>query len=142
MKYILDTNICIYWLKGHIKIEQKILDVGFENIGTTIITIAELYYGAYKSKKVETNLENLRKLEDKIHILQTSKRAGEHFGKTKAILEEKGKIIEDADILIASIVFTNNSILFTNNPSHFERIEGLQVENWMKDDVSKRNKNN
>jgi len=53
MKYILDTNICIYWLKGNTKIEQKILDVGLENIGTTIITIAELYYGAYKSKKVE-----------------------------------------------------------------------------------------
>jgi len=84
MKYILDTNICIYWLKGNIEVEKKILDVGFENVGTTIITIAELYYGAYKSKKVDRNLESLRELERQIYILQTSKRVGEHFGKTKA----------------------------------------------------------
>ena len=129
MKYILDTNICIYCLKGNTEIEKKILDVGFDNVGTTIITIAELYYGAYKSKKVDSNLESLRELEGQIYVLQTSKRVGEHFGKAKATLEKKGEIIEDADILIASIVLINDSVLVTNNPSHFERIEGLQIEN-------------
>ncbi len=138
MKYILDTNICIYWLKGNTEIEKKILDVGFDNVGTTIITIAELYYGAYKSKKVDSNLESLRELEGQIYVLQTSKRVGEHFGIVKATLEKKGEIIEDADILIASIVLINNSVLVTNNPSHFERIEGLQIENWMKDDKNKK----
>ena len=132
MKYILDTDICIYWLKGNADIEQKILDVGFENVATTIITMAELYYRAYKSKKVERNLEGLRRLEDKITMLQTSKEVGEHFGKTKAMLEKNGRVIEDADILIASIVSLNNSILVTNNLDHFRRIEGLQLEAWLR----------
>ncbi len=50
MNYVIDTNICIYWLKGSKTVEERILDVGFENMATTIITLAELYYGAYISE--------------------------------------------------------------------------------------------
>jgi len=131
MKYIIDTNICIYWLKGNKTIERKILDIGFRSIGTTIITLAELYYGAYKSTKVESNLENLQKLEAEVEILNTSSEVGKDFGKIKAHLERKGEIIEDADILIASIVLSNKAILVTNNQRHFRRIEGLQTEDWI-----------
>lgn len=130
MKYIIDTNICIYWLKGNKTIEKKILGMGFENIGTTIITLAELYYGAYKSAKVEANLENLQRLETEIEILQTSSEVGKHFGNIKADLVKMGEIIEDADILIASIVMDNKAVLVTNNQRHFGRIEGLLTENW------------
>lgn len=130
MKYIVDTNICIYWLKGNKTIEKKILGIGLDSIGTTIITLSELYYGAYKSTKVEANLENLQKLETEIEILQTSSEVGKHFGNIKADLVKKGEIIEDADILIASIVIDNKAVLVTNNQRHFGRIEGLQTENW------------
>lgn len=128
MKYVLDTDICIYWLGGNTSIENQILELGFEDIGTTIITLAELYYGAYKSTKIERNLRNLQKLENEIEIFHTSSEVGKHFGNIKADLERRGEIIEDADILIASIVLSNDSILVTNNSRHFGRIGALQIE--------------
>ncbi len=49
MTYILDTNICIYWLKGNKNIEAKALEVGLETLSISFITLCELYFGAYKS---------------------------------------------------------------------------------------------
>jgi tRNA(fMet)-specific endonuclease VapC len=56
MKYLLDTNICVYWLKGNKHIEQKVLSGGIDNIFVSFITASELYYGAYKSERVDENL--------------------------------------------------------------------------------------
>ena len=52
------------------------------------------------------------------------------FGELKAKLEKSGKTIDDMDLLIGSTALTHNLILVTNNISHFERIEGLEIENW------------
>ncbi|HKZ57567.1 MAG TPA: PIN domain-containing protein [Thermodesulfovibrionales bacterium] len=49
MNYLLDTDICVYWLKGSEKIEQRVLDVGLDDVAISFITMSELYYGAYKS---------------------------------------------------------------------------------------------
>jgi len=49
MTYLLDTNICVYWIKGNIDIEKKALDIGLDNIYTSFLTLSELYYGAHKS---------------------------------------------------------------------------------------------
>jgi len=57
--------------------------------------------------------------------------SAEAFGRFKSKLRSEGKIIEDFDILIASIAFVNNCILVTNNPNHFERIDELKIENWV-----------
>ncbi|MFA4955628.1 MAG: hypothetical protein WC556_01480 [Candidatus Methanoperedens sp.] len=54
----------------------------------------------------------------------------EMFGKIKVVLINKGDIIDDADIFIAACALTENAILVTNNEKHFERIEGLKLENW------------
>ncbi len=83
------------------------------------------------SARVDTNLMNLQRLENEIAVLNTSSDVGKHFGRIKSILEKKGEIIEDADILIASIVMDNGAILVTNNQRHFGRIEGLRTENWV-----------
>jgi len=53
------------------------------------------------------------------------------FGKIKARLKKEGKLVNDADLLIASIVIANNGVLVTNNTAHFERILGLKLENWL-----------
>ena len=55
MKYLLDTNICVYWLKGNEHIEQKILSVGLDNVALSFLFVSELYYGVYKSHRVESN---------------------------------------------------------------------------------------
>ena len=129
-KYILDTDTCIYWLNGDRRVEKKILATALENVFITVITECELFYGAYKSARVDKNLEVLKALRGKIKTIQTSADVAPLYGKIKANLEQIGKTLDDADLLIACIVLASKGILVTNNTGHFNRIPGLQIENW------------
>lgn len=70
MKYMLDTDICVYWLKGNVSIEEKAMLAGFDNIRVSFITVSELYYGAYKSQRVKENLQVIETFEDKLEIAE------------------------------------------------------------------------
>ncbi len=131
MNYVLDTDICIYWLNGNKRIRDKIMRIGTDSLRTTIITVAELRYGAYNSQKVEENLININKFLRKVRIIGLGKRAAERFGEIKAELRKKGELIGDFDIAIASITLNHKGILITNNIEHFKRIAGLHCENWL-----------
>lgn len=69
MIFLLDADIIIYWLKGSRIISDKILTLGYNNISSSIITRAELYYGAFKSLNKEKNLKNIKNLSEKIQLL-------------------------------------------------------------------------
>jgi tRNA(fMet)-specific endonuclease VapC len=129
-KFILDTDTCIYWLKGNKNIEKNIVKNGLENIFVTIITECELFYWAFKSAKKERNLAVVEELKRKIRTLHTIEGISYLYGKVKSDLEVKGQTLDDADLLIASIALANNIILVTNNTGHFKRINGLKLENW------------
>jgi len=129
-KFVLDTDTCIYWLKGNKNIERNIVKNGLENVFITIVTECELFYGAFKSTKKEKNLAVIEELKEKIWILHTIEGISYHYGKIKSELETKGQPLDDADLLIASISLANNRVLVTNNTEHFERIRGLRLENW------------
>lgn len=131
MNYLLDTDTCIYWLKGNEDIEGKALEVGLPKIFISFITLSELYYGAYKSKKVEQNLVNIGLLKNKLGFMDSNKSMCDIFGKLKATLEKDGKIIDDADLFIAACALEDGATLVTNNERHFKRIKGLKVENWV-----------
>ncbi|VAX36985.1 VapC toxin protein [hydrothermal vent metagenome] len=131
MTYLVDTDIIIYWLKGNSCIEQTALDVGLENISFSIISKAELFFGAYKSTYVKQNLDSISVLSQKIVLLPFDELAAEHFGRIKNFLRQAGIILADADIMIASIALANNLTLITNNTKHFSRINDLKVSNWM-----------
>ena len=131
MKYLLDTNICIYLLNGDKSLKKKVKETGVFSLAISTATLAELYFGAYYSKRVEENLKRITAFKKHLTIFSDSEQSAEVFGKLKSILKSKGNIIEDFDLLIASIAFTNNCILVTNNPKHFQRIKELQIENWM-----------
>ncbi len=107
------------------------MSVGITNISFSIISKAELYYGAFKSEFEQKNLNNIEKISEKIPVLHFDDTAAENFGKLKAGLSIQGKLITDADIMIASIALTNNMTLVTNNHNHFRRIKELQTENWL-----------
>lgn len=132
MKYLIDTDTIIYWLKGNQEIEEKARQVGLEVIGFSIISKAELYYGAYYSAYTEKNLENIKLLENSLQIINFTDEAARIFGYLKADLKKSGNIISDADIMIASITLANDLILVTNNTKHFHRIYDLKLENWIK----------
>jgi len=106
------------------------MSVGLDRIGYSIISKAELYYGAYNSKRIQKNLENLSKVDDVLTLVYLEEVAAEWFGKIKAELKQKGNLIMDADILIASTAIANDLVLVTNNTDHFKRIPMLKLDNW------------
>ncbi len=131
MKYLLDTNICVYWLKGNEHIEQKILSVGLDNVALSFLNVSELYYGAYKSQRVDANLTLIRQLTDQLNVVESDEAISEMFGEMKATLEKAGTIIDDADLFIAACAKVHGLTLVTNNVKHFRRIKGLRLENWV-----------
>lgn len=137
MKFILDTDTCVYLLNGNPSLKKKVEEVGVFSLAISNSVLAELYFGAYNSKKVEDNLKRINLFKKNLTILSDSEESALQFGKIKADLRSKGKIIEDFDIVIASIAIVNSCILITNNTDHFERIDDLQIENWLIDNSSK-----
>lgn len=130
MKYLLDTNICIYWFKGLSSIKTKIDSIDIDDITVSLITIGELLYGAHNSNNIEKNLLKISEFEDSIGVLPIDRDCLEAYAKIKSKLRSEGKILDDFDILIAATALVNNCIIVTNNTKHFERIDGLSIENW------------
>lgn len=128
-KYLLDTNICAYFLSGKFNLEAKIDEVGFENCLVSEISIAELKYGVAKSTYKEKNIKTLETFQKKIGILPIFPALG-IYAKEKARLKTKGKILDDFDLLIGATAIFNNLILVTKNVSDFDRLEGIIIEDW------------
>ena len=129
--YILDTDIIIYWMNNkYPNIRRKIENIPDDNIFISAITVAELYFGAYNSSRVQENCQLLDELVPELNVISFDKECGKTFGKIKSDLKSKGEIINDSDLFIASIVLTRKLILVTNNDKHFKRIKGIKLENW------------
>lgn len=128
--YLLDTNIVIYCLKGHEVVNKNLRSHLDDPINISVATLMELYYGAYKSQKVESNLAKIKTLENSIEVIPLGKEAVEIFGIYKAKLERSGTPLDDFDLILAACAMTNNLVLVTNNTKHFKRIEGLKVTDW------------
>ncbi len=128
-KYLLDTNICAYFLNGKFNLEAKIDEVGFENCLVSEISIAELKYGVEKSIYKEKNIKTLETFQTKFGILPIFPALG-IYAKEKARLKTKGKILDDFDLLIGATAIFNNLVLVTKNVSDFDRLEGIIIEDW------------
>ncbi|GBF32768.1 VapC toxin protein [Desulfocucumis palustris] len=132
MRYMLDTNICIYIIKKKpIKVVEtlKRLDIGDVCIST--ITLAELEYGVEKSQHREKNKIALTSFLSPLEILPFSEKAAAISGEIRATLEKKGQIIGAYDLLIAAHALSESLILVTNNTNEFKRIPSLTLQNWV-----------
>lgn len=130
MKYILDTDTLIYFLKGQQSVVERISIVATSDLSTTIINQTELLYGAFNSQKKEQNLKKIQAFLKEIKVLDFSHSASLIFAEHKAQLKKQGNVLADMDLMIASIVLANDGILVTNNVKHFEKIKLLKFENW------------
>jgi tRNA(fMet)-specific endonuclease VapC len=128
--YLLDTDTVIYSLKGHEYIIKNLEKHVHYPVKICIITLMELYYGAYKSEHVSGNLAKIKTIESSIEIIPTGKESAEIFGRLKASFQKKGTSLDDFDLIIASCALANNLVLVTNNTKHFKRIESLKLDNW------------
>jgi predicted nucleic acid-binding protein len=118
-------------MKGNQTIERKAITTGLDNLSYSIISHAELYFGAYNSEQQEKNLQAMQIIQKKLLLINLNDKSAQLFGMIKAQLKQQGNIILDADIMIGSIAIANELILVTNNTRHFQRIPNLQLENWL-----------
>jgi len=130
--YCLDTDILIEYFRGSEPIKRKIENLTEEDsVGLTWLTFYEFFKGIFLSGKLneEKFLQGLAKT---CIIMEESYDVAKIGGEIYATLKKKGELINDADILIASIVKAHNAVLVTNNEKHFLRVEGLKIENWLR----------
>jgi tRNA(fMet)-specific endonuclease VapC len=131
MIYFLDTNICVYFLKGlHQSIVANIQNTNPNNIKIPSIVKAELLYGAEKSQHKVKNLTNINKFLEPFEIISFDNDSSIVYSKIRATMELKGTIIGPNDYIIAATVLANNGILVTNNTKEFNKVNNLKIENW------------
>lgn len=130
MKYLWDTNTCIVYLAGQEHIKKKVATLPEGIISISFITAGELYYGAYFSSKRESNLRKLKEFCSFLEVLPACSITADIYGRLKSELRQKGKLIEDNDIVIAATAIQHRLILVTDNTGHFSRISELVLENW------------
>jgi predicted nucleic acid-binding protein len=131
--YLLDTNTVIYILKGDPVVVANLKKHIHDPIKLGTITLMELYYGAYKSQKVTSNLAKIKNLENVMEIIPVGEEVAEIFGREKVRLEKEGIPLDDFDLAVGCCALAHNLTLVTNNVRHFKRIEGLQVINWLEE---------
>jgi tRNA(fMet)-specific endonuclease VapC len=129
-KYMLDTNICIAVMKGRSAVRSKISTIDPDRIGISGIVLAELFYGVWKSAQRERNQQALKDFCSICNIWDWPARAADTYGKIRASLEQQGRTIGGNDLLIAAHARHLGVVLITNNTREFERIHGLQIEDW------------
>ena len=128
-KYLLDTNICAYFLNGKFNLEEKIDEAGFENCFVSEITIAELKYGVEKSTLKDKNRKALETFQKKFNVIPIFP-ALDIYATEKSRLKTKGKILDDFDLLIGATSIFNNLTLVTKNVSDFDRLQRISIEDW------------
>ena len=130
--WLLDTNTCIYFLnQASAGITQRLKQLSPSQIMLPSITVAELYYGAEKSKSQEKNKERVKQFVSTFEIIPFDEKSCTTYAKVRYELERLGIPIGPMDLLIASISLTYNFILVTNNSQEFKKVKGIKLENWV-----------
>ena len=131
LKYMLDTNICIYVIKRKpIEILGKFNEHSGQ-LAISSITLAELIHGAEKSEFVERNLRTVEDFCSRLEVLGYADKAAAHYGSIRSHLEKKGQVIGINDLHIAAHSRSEGLILVSNNLKEFNRVDALRTENWI-----------
>lgn len=126
----LDTTFFADLFRKNPAAEKKLYELANETqtVSTTVMTIAELYYGAYKSKNIIDEMRNVASVLDNFLILELNQEGAKMFGEILSSLEKKGQTIPDRDILIGAISLSKGEkTIITRNAKDFARIPGLEV---------------
>ncbi len=132
MRYLLDSNICIYIMKKHPReVIHKFKQHDPGVIGVSTITVSELQYGISKSRKPILNAQRVQEFLAPLEIIPYDEKAAAVYGHIRCQIEEHGKPLGPLDVLIAAHVLSRDLTLITNNEEEFRRINRLKVENWV-----------
>ena len=132
VRYLLDTNICIYIAKGQpLAVRARFAQHTLHDLAMSVITLGELRFGAEKCQARERALNTIEQLMQAIPACALPLEACAHFGEIRAALQKQGLPIGNNDLWLAAHARSQGWILVTNNTREFARVPGLQVENWV-----------
>ena len=131
LRYMLDTNICIYIIKNRPEQLRKRFNTLADQLCISVITLAELIYGAEKSARPHENLTVVEQFCARVEVLPFAERAATHYGQLWTELERAGQPIGTHDMMIGGHARSEGLTLVTNNEREFQRIPGVLLENWL-----------
>jgi len=130
MKYLLDTNICVFLLNHVPAVLEAFAEHRNAGVAVSSITLAELEFGICNSQKKDSNRFNLIRLLSSMEVLAFDSEAAIEYGKIRAQLQTRGQPIGPMDMLIAAHAKAAGLVLVTNNTREFSRVDGLVLEDW------------
>lgn len=132
MKYLLDTNICVYLVKQKpLQVLQKFHTLMAGDIGISTICVAELQFGVSRSSNPAQNQQALNSILSSLLVMPFDQSAAVSYGQIRTHLERRGVPIGPFDTMVAAHALSLGVTLVTNNEREFHRVPGLQVENWV-----------
>ena len=131
LKYMLDTNICIYTIKNKPEQVRVAFNQHHDQLCISTITLMELIYGAEKSAAPDRNLEVVEGFAARLEVLDYGAEAAAHSGQIRAELARNGTPIGPYDQMIAGHARSRGLILVTNNVREFDRVPGIRLQDWV-----------
>ena len=132
MRYLLDTNICIYLIKKRpTEVLEQFRKHSPQDVAISTITLFELQYGIEKSRYRQRSESALVKFLLPLNLVDLDRSAAMEAAAIRAELEKEGRPIGPYDLLIAGLAISRDMVLVSNNTKEFERIVGLDIENWV-----------
>ncbi len=132
MHYLLDTNICIYLIKKRpLAALERFRQYSPKDVAISTITLFELQYGIEKSQSRKRSEDALAKFLLPLNLIDFDRSTAVEAAIIRAQLEKKGMPIGPYDLLIAGLARSRNMTLVTNNIKEFDRIDNLDIENWL-----------
>ena len=128
--YLIDTNICIAFLKGNAAVVSQ-FQLKHQDCYLSTLVLAELHKGVYCSSQFQKNITALNQFANSLTIVDYDQNVALEFGKIQSELRRKGKPTGEIDALIAAVARSRQDILVTNNTRHFINIDRLQLEDWL-----------
>ena len=128
---ILDTNICVRFLRGEESVVRRLLDADEnDDLRIPAMVEGELFYGVEKSERRDENREKVKALLAFLPVCHADDETMEKLGELKAKAEAAGRRVDDADVIIAATAMRHGALLVTGNTRHFSRFDGLEIEDW------------
>ena len=129
--YLLDTSICVALFRGNTDVENKLNSVGRKKCYVTDVVVTELKFGAYKSSRVAENLQQISDFIEEVKVVPFASTI-DTFAQERLRLMKNGNRIDDFDLLIGCAAKSMGLTMVTHNVKHFEHIEGIHIEDWIK----------
>ena len=131
MRYLLDTNIIIAAMKGHVAVRARLECAPLSSLILSPVVLGELEFGAEKSAHSELNRRRLAELAAQIPLSMIDAEVSRCYGRIRAELERQGTPIGANDTWIAAQAQALTAVMVTDNVGEFSRVSGLAVENWL-----------